>query len=78
MVIFILNIYIYIFKLACPENCKCRTGGVSDGGEAVNGQGYCEYHCSTKGYCGASQAYLTGTDCTGCKSKGKKCTLVPI
>ena len=52
----------------CDENCKCQTGGSYDGGVAVNKDGYCEFHCSSSGYCGDSNSYKTlgSRDCTAC------------
>ena len=34
---------------ACEDHCKCKTGGLTDGGKLVNSAGYCEYHCSVGG-----------------------------
>ena len=48
----------------CPGACKtCKDGGGSAGRDA---DPHCKYYCSTKGFCGVSSAYKSGTDCTRC------------
>jgi len=62
--------YVDCTGCACPETCKCQTGGAHDGGLKVNSAGYCNSYCSKWGYCGDGELYKTGAfvDCTGCSS----------
>ena len=62
--------------IACPESCKCKSGGAEDGGKPVNSEGRCDYFCSPGGYCGDAQHYKTnGIDCTLCK-QGKSLLVI--
>jgi hypothetical protein len=53
---------------SCPSRCAtCRRGGENYGGVALSESGICENWCSTTGYCGVTDAYISGgTDCSPC------------
>ena len=59
------------FQDACPARCKnCKDGGSNDGGMPVNSDGVCEYFCSKYGYCGNTEKYKTGVNCSECRAPG--------